>query len=102
MSEYKARFDVEVENVDDLQPAIMASPEHIRDEDYQADNTARASFAATALVAFVKRVGENEMETNVSDLLADLMHLSDALGIDFDNAVYAGRNHYEAEIRGEL
>lgn len=103
MSDYKAKFGgLCIVNVEDLKYAITGSPSHIRDEDYRADNTARASFAAQALVTFVERVGENEMGTNVSDLLGDLMHLCDALDIDFDEAVEKGRWHYEAEIEGVL
>lgn len=109
MSDYKAKFGgVEmVENEDgemvaDLDIAGLAeiierAPQHITGYEYAADNVAQAAFGAAALVAFVNRVGENEMETNVSDLLACLMHLCDALGIDFDQVVRSGRNHYVAE-----
>lgn len=105
MSDYRAKFNglnVKDMNMSDLADAVASAPAHIRDEDYRDDNTARASFAAQALVTFVERAGENEMETNISDLLGDLMHLCDALGIDFDEAVDDGRVYYEAEVEGAL
>jgi hypothetical protein len=36
-------------------------------------------------------------ETNLSDMLANLMHLCDAEGWDFDTQIKQGRSHYEAE-----
>ena len=40
---------------------------------------------------------EIEQETNLSDMLANLMHLCDAEGWDFDAQIEQGRFHYEAE-----
>jgi hypothetical protein len=40
---------------------------------------------------------EIEQETNLSDMLANLMHLCDAEGWDFDAQIKQGRFHYEAE-----
>lgn len=76
---------------------------HIGDTDPQADNNARASFAALALVTYTDKVGDSgELGTQISDLLGDLMHLCDSLGVEFDSAVDTARMHYTAEIRGEL
>ena len=40
---------------------------------------------------------ETEQETNLSDMLANLMHLCAAQGWDFDAQIKQGRFHYEAE-----
>lgn len=63
----------------------------------QHDNTVRASFAAVALVAYTGRRGSDVLETDLADLLADLRHLSDALGIDFREALTTSGVNYLAE-----
>ncbi len=40
---------------------------------------------------------ETEQETNLSDMLANLMHLCDAEGWNFDAQIEQGRFHYKAE-----
>jgi hypothetical protein len=65
------------------------------------DNTVRAGFALGALEAFTDRVGLDD-DSAVSDLLCDLRHLCDALGLDFDAEVARGTGHYNAEIRAEF
>jgi len=78
--------------------------EHLHDVDPAQDNTVRAGFAATGVKAFAQRVGtyhHEDMETNLSDFLCDLMHLCDALGISFEDMVSRGAFHYDAELRGE-
>jgi hypothetical protein len=42
-------------------------------------------------------------QTNLVDLLADLMHFADGYAgpVDFESALESARNHYEAELRGE-
>lgn len=71
--------------------------------DIKADNDARASFGAAVLVAYAERVGgeSNEVDTQLSDLLADLRHLCDALGLDYDAADATAHMHYCREIHGE-
>ncbi|UUG69778.1 MazG-like nucleotide pyrophosphohydrolase [Mycobacterium phage OmniCritical] len=93
-----ARLDAET--IDDLAALPSSS---ITYDDPQADNGARAGFAAEALVAYVRRVGDpGELETAVTDLLGDLRHLCDALGFDFGDVAEVSFCHYDAEIRGEL
>lgn len=94
-----ARLDAET--IDDL-AALQSSS--ITYDDPQADNGARAGFAAEALVAYVRRVGDpGELEMAVMvDLLGDLRHLCDALGFDFEDVAKASFYYYDAEIRGEL
>lgn len=75
--------------------------------DYQEsphDNTRRAGFALAALKAFAKRVGgfkSEPTEQQIGDLLCDLHHLCDALGIDFASVLDDADFHYSAELRGE-
>jgi len=58
-------------------------------------NEERITRAREIVRAF--NVQETEQETNFSDMLADLMHLCDAKGWDFDVQIKQGRFHYEAE-----
>jgi hypothetical protein len=60
-----------------------------------------AQWAARALIAFTDVVGGGEdLETQLSDLLGDLQHLADALGVDWDEAVRRGNRFYGEEILG--
>ena len=70
-----------------------------------ADNNAiRAGFAATAVKAFADRTGLNteDMDTTLGDLLADLMHLCDALGLPFADMVERAHHHHDPELKGIL
>ena len=65
------------------------------------DNTARATFAARAVEAYACRVGGDEVNVAVSDMLSDLMHFCDAVGLEFEDALRQADRHYGAEVRGE-
>lgn len=101
----KARFDTMVETISDIPDA---PPPHTRDltcawgdqEACRRDNVLRATWAGAALKEFVANVGEDVPDATISDLLADLMHLCDALDVDFDEALRRGRNAYEPESEG--
>jgi hypothetical protein len=43
----------------------------------------------------------NELETNITDLLADLLHLCKINDINFDTRMASARMHFDAEINGE-
>ena len=58
-------------------------------------NEEHATRARESVRAFDPQ--ETEQETNLSDMLANLMHLCDAEGWDFDAQIEQGRFHYEAE-----
>lgn len=59
----------------------------------------RASRGNTALSAWVNEAGDQgDDETNLRDLLADLMHFADAIGIDFHNQVRIAGDNYAEEI----
>lgn len=93
----------EIQNIDDLNTADLDGDGEMRyvpfsPDDTRHDNTRRAGFAAAALVAYAGQVGGNQpFETLLSDLLNDLRHLADVLGVDYDDA----DTHYPAEINGE-
>ena len=106
---YPARFDhldVHDMHVEDI-PA--PSPDDLacdwgNPQACQNDNNQRAAFAGEAVKAYAKRTGMltgEDPETVVSDLLNDMRHLCDALGLDFE-ALAANDMHYHAELRGEF
>jgi hypothetical protein len=74
--------------------------------DPQRDNDIRAGWAARALVAYAQHLGSGslteEVETAATDLLSDLRHLFDALGVDWEAAVSSSDDHYRGEIFGQL
>lgn len=74
--------------------------------DPQRDNGARAGWAARGLAAYAVHLGgatlTEEISVAAGDLLADLRHLFDALGLDWDGALESAEVHYRAEIVGEL
>jgi hypothetical protein len=75
-------------------------------QDPQRDNDIRAGWAARALVAYATYLGKGslseEVETAATDLLTDLRHLFDALGLDWEATAVRTEDHYRAEIFGEL
>jgi len=71
-------------------------------------NTDRAEWARVAVVAMWEEVGPSEIENMdagnwegyyLSDLLANLRHLADGLGLDWPKLLTSGDMHYDAEIR---
>lgn len=72
--------------------------------DAQRDNDIRANRGAIALVAYAQRVSggslTDEAASTVSDLLSDLRHLCDGLGIDWEAAVASSDINYRDEILG--
>lgn len=80
------------ENIDDLR----AMPAPAAGAPYEQ----RAAFnAMAALVAYSDRrtAGEDEFQSMLGDLVADLMHLCDGLGIDADAVIDSGRDHHTDE-----
>lgn len=66
-------------------------------------NRDRAEFARTALSAMADEVGgkDNDVEIQLGDLMANLMHLCDVEAINFQACVRRGLDHYVAELKGE-
>lgn len=75
-------------------------------DDLRGRNDIRAGWAARALVAYAQHLGgaslTEEVEVAAGDLMGDLRHLFDALGIDWDAAVAVADGDYRDEIFGEL
>lgn len=65
----------------------------------EATNEMRAEWAQKAVDAFAIATGiQNEdPETQISDLLADLMHLATSEGLDFRGLLDRARGHFEEE-----
>ena len=102
---YPAAFNYVVNTVADIDP-VDADEELACDwgnpQTSADDNELRARLAGIAVKAYAARTGPHEPpETVVGDLLNDLHHLCDALGLDFE-AMAAHDTHYQAEIRGEF
>lgn len=76
-------------------------------EDGEHDNGRRAGFAATAVLAYAERTGllsdrnDEHPATAIGDLLADLRHLTDSLGLDFAELTRRGKDHYVSERNDE-
>lgn len=79
------------------------SDEHNNDD---TANEARAGSAWVALKAYVDKVygaPDNEpAEQGIRDLLGDLMHLSDQLGLDFEDLKGRARRTYKDELENPL
>ncbi|MFC4004409.1 hypothetical protein ACFS2C_19455 [Prauserella oleivorans] len=67
------------------------------------DNIRKAGSAGAALVEYSKAVrGESEdFQTLIADLIGDLHHLADGLGVDIDAAIESGRGYYLTESQGQ-
>ena len=68
-------------------------------------NDERAKRARVILEAYGLYVGDpHDPRANLTDLLADLMHLSvrqPALGLEFSHRLEMARQHFEAEMEEE-
>ncbi|QBP30557.1 hypothetical protein SEA_CHARM_76 [Mycobacterium phage Charm] len=69
--------------------------------DPEKRNNCNVIWAAKALQAYVNVIGRDEIETSISDLLGDLMHLADAAGVDFDELLNKAEWAYGEELEGE-
>ena len=73
------------------------------DGDHVRDNTTRAMLTIPALEAFALRTkSDDDVATVISDLLADLRHICDALGLDFYALNNTAVDDYDCEVRGEV
>lgn len=114
--EFPARLtpplDPDTAGVRDFEPLVDAYPHDnftselaydTADEVIEA-NTGRAMRAGLGFAAYTRRTYHSDEEIGVAftDFLGDLMHLADALGIDFDTAVHrAAATYYGRELRNE-
>ncbi|MBE5477993.1 hypothetical protein E3G68_005347 [Mycobacteroides abscessus] len=74
--------------------------------DLQRDNNIRAGWAARALIAYANHLGDQslveELETVTGDLLGDLLHLFDALGLDWEEIRERGERFHREEVLGDV
>ena len=64
-------------------------------------NATRAEWAYRTVLLFAQYTGlelPRDYDVAISDLLADLMHLCDEAGIDFDERLDDGRGAYQIEV----
>lgn len=74
-----------------------ARPEHLP-PDLEGMNEDRARWADTAVEAFVDNTG-SEPQDALPDLLCDLMHWCDRMGLDFNASLDRARSNYTDETR---
>lgn len=67
-----------------------------------AANMSSAIQAADAALAGGEQRDSREDTERIQDLLTNLFHLADLLGLDMDDLVNSAQRNYEAEIRGVL
>ncbi|MFZ2238393.1 MAG: hypothetical protein WAV90_02475 [Gordonia amarae] len=66
----------------------------------QRNNTKAAARAAHYLAPYVDSESGGEIDSGFRDLLNDLRHLADALGLDFDTESASAQRSYRDEIAG--
>lgn len=83
-------------------------PREPRDLDLTAPsaerNGCRADRALVALREYARHTyirDDVEMFEVVTDLLGDLRHAADALGLDYQACEYVARGHYSSETKGD-
>ena len=73
-------------------------------DDDMLTNARREEWAEEAIHTFAEATGveDEDTDTKVSDLLANLMHLCRRDGVDFIACLNRGAMHHQAERDGEL
>ena len=66
-------------------------------------NYDRAEWASLAVKDHACRTNsqDEDAQTKLSDLLCNLRHFADVIGIDWDSAIERASMHYEAEAENE-
>ena len=81
----------------------LARKGRIRPEDDGRDqNVRRAAWAREAVAAFQNETGQDDsdgLDTLLTDLLCDLLHLCDQEGLEFQSILLLAKTHYDAEAR---
>ncbi len=70
------------------------------DDDCSDQNAQRAARARAAVATFRYETGQGDadgLDTVLTDLLCDLLHLCDQEGLSFERVVLLARTHYNAE-----
>lgn len=75
-------------------------PEESEDNDIRIDKKREksAGFAREVLDFYRSLAGADDAATSIQDLIADLMHLCDADGLDFEHCIMWARVHHGAEV----
>lgn len=87
-----------IKTVSDLQQATQYAASRRRTE---CGNTANALWAGAALAkygAVCQGEWSCEVGTVFEDLLGDMLHLADALGIDFEEHLHVAEKRYTEEV----
>ncbi len=68
-----------------------------------ATNRDRAGWAHEGLQTYGNLTGviSEDLETQMSDLVGDLMHLARLEGVDFEDVLRRGRGHFHTEVAEE-
>ncbi len=68
----------------------------------QQDNNRRASRAAKVVARYAELLdGEDAVETMVADMLTDVLHLLDGIGVDPEPILYRAQHFHAEEVKGE-
>lgn len=74
--------------------------------DIQRDNDIRAGWAARAVIAYGKHLGSGELTedltTVIGDLIGDLLHLLDAVEVEWDDVRERAERFHGQEVTGDL
>ena len=73
-----------------------------REEKMKYQYHSRADYAARIMIVHTQYVGDNQAdESNLVDLLTNLMLWCDEMAVDFEQAVSTAREHYAFETKEE-
>ncbi|WP_042377171.1 hypothetical protein [Gordonia alkanivorans] len=99
--------DVDGLSVADAAAVFAGAPQRksdsLDDVSVRANNLTSAAFAHVAVDAYARRIGQLDREsahTTVRDLINDLHHYCDALGIDWGTV--NDDSHYRDEVDGTI
>lgn len=71
---------------------------HDVNADAQTSYFRRATRGLMAMAAGSADYEQNDQQTNLADVLANLMHQADLAGLEFDLALDSARRHFEEEM----
>jgi hypothetical protein len=82
-----------------IRKELITPPEKAGPKRLPGMNHKRAAKGRVAILAFARacRMGKEDMDTIVGDLLGDLMHACDEAGIDFADTVRTAYHYYSQE-----
>jgi len=82
----------------DLFNQTPATPRSKLPPDPEELNDERAAWAQHCVIEFIGQTGVDDLDCAVGDLLADIMHLCDRIGVKFDEQLSNAKDHYAEEI----